>query len=72
MKEKETYIMTVFDLVILGVFSIASILLGFIGIRQTTIIENLEDENEELEKNLEEVTKKLAENEYDKNWKKNL
>lgn len=72
MKEKETYIMTVFDLVILGVFSIASILLGFIGIRQTTIIENLEDENEELEKKLEEVTKKLAENEYDKNWKKNL
>lgn len=72
MKEKETYIMTTFDLVILGVFSIASILLGFIGIRQTTIIENLEDENEELEKKLEEVTKKLAENEYDKNWKKNL
>ena len=64
--------MTVFDLVILVVFSIASILLGFIGIRQTTIIENLEDENEELEKKLEEVTKKLAENEYDKNWKKNL
>ena len=72
MKEKETYIMTTFDLVILGVFSIASILLGFIGIRQTTIIENLENENEELEKKLEEVTKKLAENEYDKNWKKNL
>ena len=72
MKEKETYIMTTFDLVILGVFSIASILLGFIGIRQTTIVENLEDENEELEKKLEEVTKKLAENEYDKNWKKNL
>lgn len=72
MKEKETYIMTTFDLVILGVFSIASILLGFIGIRQTTIIENLEDENEELEKKLEEVTKKLAEHEYDKNWKKNL
>ena len=44
--------MTTFDLVILGVFSIASILLGFIGIRQTTIIENLEDENEELEKKL--------------------
>lgn len=72
MKEKETYIMTTFDLVILGVFSIASILLGFIGIRQTTIIENIENENEELEKKLEEVTKKLAENEYDKNWKKNL
>ena len=72
MKEKEAYIMTTFDLVILGVFSIASILLGFIGIRQTTIIENLEDENEELEKKLEEVTKKLAEHEYDKNWKKNL
>lgn len=64
--------MTVFDLVILGVFSIASILLGFIGIRQTTIIENLENENEELEKKLEEVTKKLAEHEYEKNWKKNL
>ena len=64
--------MTTFDLVILGVFSIASILLGFIGIRQTTIIENLENENEELEKKLEEATKKLAENEYDKNWKKNL
>lgn len=72
MKEKETYIMTTFDLVILGVFSIASILLGFIGIRQTTIIENLENDIEELEKKLEEATKKLAENEYDKNWKKNL
>ena len=64
--------MTTFDLVILGVFSIASILLGFIGIRQTTIIENLENDIEELEKKLEEATKKLAENEYDKNWKKNL
>lgn len=64
--------MTLFDLCILGVFSIASILLGFIGIRQTTIIENLENENEELEKKLEEVTKKLADHEYEKNWKKNL
>ena len=72
MKEKEIYIMTTFDLVILGVFSIASILLGFIGIRQTIIIENLEDENEELEKKLEETSKELAEYKYKETWKKNL
>lgn len=64
--------MTTFDLVILGVFTIASILLGLIGIRQTTIIENLEDEIEDLEKQLEETTKELAEFKYEKNWKKNL
>lgn len=64
--------MTTFDFVILGVFTIASILLGFIGIRQTTIIENLENENEELEKKLEETSKELAEYKYKENWKKNL
>ena len=64
--------MIVFDLCILGAFTIASILLGFIGIRQTTIIENLENEVEDLEKQLEEATKKLADHEYEKNWKKNL
>ena len=64
--------MTAFDLIILGVFSIASILLGFIGIRQTTTIENLEDKNEELEKKLEETSKELAEYKYKETWKKNL
>lgn len=64
--------MTLFDLFILGVFTIASILLGFIGIRQTTIIENQEEEIEELEKKLEETSKELAEYKYKENWKKNL
>lgn len=64
--------MTTFDLVILGAFTIASIMLGFIDIRQTTIIENLEDEVEDLEKQLEETTKEFAEFKYEKNWKKNL
>lgn len=64
--------MILFDLCILGAFTIASILLGFIGIRQTTIIENLENDIEDLEKKLEETSKELAEYKYKENWKKNL